>query len=204
MPHKSLVFSSHLEHHQIFWNHLLSLDWMEKLLVSDQVPSSLFGVFQLLKLNHKNILQLLEILLHIIDFNTAWSIKSNRFELAREPCFYWLHFCFKVSQLLITFINKKLIVLESRAILIHMSLKLWSSRRLIHLETSKLLNHFLSIIFMNVPRFIMLLVHNTYLLLKSFEHFESMFENGITLLYEVFYVFMPFVWCFLQLLGIFF
>ena len=44
---------------------------MEKLLVSDQVPSSLFGVFQLLKLNHKNILQLLEILLHIIDFNTA-------------------------------------------------------------------------------------------------------------------------------------
>ena len=75
MPHKSFIFTHNLQLHQIFRYDLLSLNWMEELLVCDQVPCSFFGVLQLTKLDYQDILELFEVLFHVFYSDTTRRVK---------------------------------------------------------------------------------------------------------------------------------
>lgn len=44
VPHKAFIFTNNLQLHQIFRYDLLSLNWMEELLICDQVPCCFLGV----------------------------------------------------------------------------------------------------------------------------------------------------------------
>ena len=49
--HEVFILPGDLQRHQIFRNELLRLNLMEELLVSDQIPTSLFSIFHLFELD---------------------------------------------------------------------------------------------------------------------------------------------------------
>ena len=66
-----LVFLGNLELGEVFTNDVLHLYWVEVLLVGHHVPKSSFDVFNLLKLDKEHLIELFEVLLHIIISHTA-------------------------------------------------------------------------------------------------------------------------------------
>jgi len=73
--HEILILPCDFQSHKIIRNELLRLDLVEKLHVSYQIPTRLLGVFHLLELHHQDVLQLLEVLLHVLDSDPSVRVK---------------------------------------------------------------------------------------------------------------------------------
>lgn len=93
---------------------------MEKLLVSNQIPTSFFGILHLFEFNNEYVIELLKILFHVIDEHLPTGFVLDLFNFAVEILFELLDMLLVFDHLRIVFVHVKLIVHECRFVLINM------------------------------------------------------------------------------------
>lgn len=83
---------------------------MEEFLVSDQISTSFFSVFNLLELYQQDIVELLKILLHVIDRNFPGNVVIMGFESSFKLNFQLIDCLLDIRDISISFVLVKLIV----------------------------------------------------------------------------------------------
>ena len=122
---------------------------MEKLLVGDKIPTGLLGVLNLLELYHKDIIQLLEVLLHVIDKHFSRTVIRNLFEFTVHILFLLFYMLFVFNHLSIVFVHVKFIVQKGRLVLIHMFVQVHSHPSNLTVRFTNFINHLFPELFMN-------------------------------------------------------
>ena len=147
--HKVFILSCRFQSHKILRNELLSLNRMEEFLVSNQISTSFLGVFHLLELDYEDVVQLLEVLLHVIDEHLARAVELHLFEFAVHVLFQLLDVLFVFHHLSIILIHIKLIVKESTLILIHVFIQVHSHSSNLTIRLTDLIDHLFPEFFMD-------------------------------------------------------
>lgn len=83
-----IVALCRLHIHHVISDQPLHLQWVEILLVDEHVSEGALHVLNLVKLDVQDVIELFEVLFHVIDGDTGGQLVLNRFEFPNELCLH--------------------------------------------------------------------------------------------------------------------
>ena len=158
---------------------------MEKLLVGDEIPTGLFGIFDLLELNDEYIIKLLEVLFHVIDKHFSRTVIRNLFEFTVHVLFQLLNILFVFNHLSIVFVHVKFIVQKRSLVLVHMFVQVHSHPSNLTVRFTDFINHLFPKLFMNGLILSQLVRENSNFIFKLTNLVNTSFKHIFGLAHQV-------------------
>lgn len=180
---EALVLARRLQLHQVLRDQLLRVDMVEELLVSDQVPRGLLGVLQLAELDNENVLQLLEVLLHIIDSDAPRALELDLLDLGVEVGTQGVDLLLKLFELAVALVHEELVVEEGGLVVVHVLGEVALGVSGVSVDPADLLKDASLVVFVHMLVFLQLRGQQVDLLLDVLKCLDPVLEHGVTLLY---------------------
>jgi hypothetical protein len=147
---EALILTCHLQLHQVLRDQLLRVDVVEELDVRYQVPRRFLSILELSELDNKYVLQLLEVLLHVVDAHSSRAVELYLFDFGVKINPKRINLLLKFLELIVALVHEELVVEESGFVIVHVFGEVTLREGVFRVDTTYFVQYTLLVILMHV------------------------------------------------------